>query len=224
MNADQLGTIFLLVAVAFMAYQGIRTQRPRDKAAPRASDRQEKASEELLFIAEATALLPDGIEAIQRLLERYTWQQILECTGVGTLHIELLRSIRSGREFDLLNPEASRPNEAEREAFREAKRAARTAAESFDRESWYQTPTTLTLKELVLGGFLESSPTVSSEDRTYIITIMPSGGRLLGLDKEFRNSTSRFEIPVRFFLSGEAQRNVSKLLRAAVSTDSARAA
>lgn len=213
----ELGTAVLIAIVAFMAYQGFKSSE--SKLPMNQLDKQPKEAEELLLVKEASSLLPDGNAAIRNLLQSFTWQQIFECYGLGTLEMELLRALESGGDVTLPSPKAKYLEEADRYVIREARQAAKSVQEEFDLDSWYQRPTTITLENLTTCGLVVTSPSVDPEERNYTVHFTPRGIMLTKLDETFRNRAFRFDIPTRFFSSAKARSEVGGLLRTVVESN-----
>lgn len=217
MSANEWQSVFLVSVVAFMAYQGFKSSNLSDRIkADKLKEREAERQEELAFIRSTTARLPDGDAVVLALRERYTWQQVFEGFGIGVLEMELLRRLASRSSISLPNPNAGEPNDQERKVLRDAKKAAGSLGEAQDFESWYQEPTVRTLEELWLAGLVDSQATGDTGGREFTVSITSRGRQLLKLDKKFRASDSRFEIPSRLFHTAEARSEFASVVRAAL--------
>ncbi|WP_149028903.1 hypothetical protein [Serpentinimonas barnesii] len=214
MSAKELESIFLIAVVVLMAYLGFRSSNMNNQIkADKLKKREEEIQEELAFIRSTRKHFPDREAVVSALLERYTWQQVFEGFGIGVLEMELLRSLRSCSSISLPNPNAVDLNNEERQVLRDAKKAADTFGEDRDLESCYQEPTVRTLRDLALAGLVDSQATGDTEGREFKVSITLRGRQLLKLDKKFRSTDSRFEIPSRLFQTTDARSEFASVVR-----------
>lgn len=217
MTSDQTGALFLFGIFAFMAYQGFKSSDQSVKLETEKKVAKEAENQEQLeFIRCKKALLPDCEAIVNSLRERYTWQQIFQAYGVGTLEMELLRVIPLQSTISLPNLTASDQTDEERRVLRDAKQARSFFYDHDDLETWIQEPTTQVLRELVDIGLVDATDIGYGDGRNFEVSITLRGEVLLELDEKFRDQKSRFEIPKNSFTTIETQRELSSLVRSMI--------
>lgn len=214
MTADQTGALLLFGMFAFMAYQGFKSadQSAKLETEKKVSNEAEN-QEQLEFIRGKKALLPDCEAIVNALRERYTWQQIFQAYGVGTLEMELLRMVPLQSTISLPNLKASDQTDEERRVLRDAKRARSTFDDHDDLETWIQEPTAETLWELVDSGLVDATEIGYGDGRDFKVDVTLRGELLLELDEKYRDQKSRFEIPKLTIMNIETQRELASLVR-----------
>lgn len=214
MTADQAGALFLFGIFAFMAYQGFKSSDQSAKLeAEKKVAKEAENQEQLEFIRGKKSLLPDCEALVNALRERYTWQQIFQAYGVGTLEMELLRMIPLQSTISLPNLTTSDQTDEERRVLRDAKQARSSFYDHDDLETWIQEPTAQTLSKLVDLGLVHATEIGYGGGRDFEVCVTLRGDALLVLDEKFRDQKSRFEIPSRYIETTEAQRELVSLIR-----------
>lgn len=217
MTADQTGALFLFGIFAFMAYQGFKSS---DQLAKSEEDKkltkEMESLEELEFVRGMRELLPDSDAIVSCLREKYTWQQIFQAYGIGTLEMELLREIPMQSTISLPNLKALDQTDEDRRVLINAERARSTFYARDDLETWIQEPTSQTLRELVDIGLVNATEIGYGGSRDFEVCLTLRGNVLLAFDEKFRDQKSRFEIPKRHISTIETQCELTSLVRSMI--------
>lgn len=177
------------IGVRAMTPRRVSTER-RDDVTELASRRLEVENEKNVFIEQARSLMPDRDATLRRLLERYSWQQLLMSMSMSKLHIELLRDVKSNPKVTLPNLRSKTHSRLERQAIDEAHKLARMAGDQSLWDSLIQVPTTDTLSDLKSHSLITTDPIVNEVDRNYNVKITQKGCCLIDLDNSYSNITS----------------------------------
>jgi hypothetical protein len=214
MSHNEITALLLIGVIGAMAYLGFQHSDDRklqtEELKKRAADDE---LEELRFVDVAYSKLSDCDAAISSLLERFTWQQILECFGAGVLEMELLRSAGDGTHMAIPDPHMDRKNSRAEYLIEEAKKAARDLDDEPNWSNYFQVPTTITLERLRALDLVDSRLDLHIFGGMHFVSANERGLRLLVLDDKFRNTSSRFEAPSTFFNSIEARSKVAELVQ-----------
>lgn len=197
MPTSVIGQLVLIVVVIGLIYLGIKATTPHRASNERGDDvaelgnrRLEVENEKSVFIEQARSLMPDRDATLRRLLERYSWQQLLMSLSMSKLHMELLRDVKRNPKVTLPNLENTVPSRLERQAIAEARKLARTVGYESLWDSLIQVATTNTLSDLRFQGLVTTDPTVNDNERTYKVKPTPKGRRVIDIDKSYSNIAS----------------------------------
>ena len=214
MQTNSIVIAIFLFIIIFMAYQGLKSQKNQDQIKiEKIKIQQDLDLEEEQFITDAIALLHRGpVAVIKKLLEKFTWEQLLECYGLGTISIELLRTIETGVNLTLPNTTGTHLNADEIRIIRKARNLAHAVNDEFDIQSWNQEPTTINLKKLVDKGLVTVDFPIDNNRRSYTVQLTSAGFNLQRIDRIFSYKQSRFEPAKNLFRLMKSRDRISTTL------------
>lgn len=146
---------------------------------------------DLAFVETAAHLMPDWSQALSRLKQKYGWIDLLECSGLNQLHVQLLRQIFDDDNVDLPNMLLTRTDEDSRRVLRDANELTHAPGWPEDVEAMIQEPTVQTLLDLARMGYVTAQPAGLEPTREYWVSLTPSGVALKRLDSQFRDRSDR---------------------------------
>ena len=174
--------------------------------------------EELAFIADAAALLPNGEAALAKLKSRYTWAEITETTRLSRKVRRAHRELSCSESITLPNMKRVPLGKEELAAVR----AARKEVTPMDHllgptvEELYNGFTVQTLSEIEWHGFVSVEPGIDDTNRTYKMSLTPLGKRFLKMERLFMDTNDGLGRPICGPESPAEKDAVAKVFRAAV--------
>jgi hypothetical protein len=198
------GIPLLVVFGLFVVFEFRRSagEAAMKKAAQAAEDEKrahvlaDEAAESAL-VRDATSKLPDLDGAMQLLLSRYGWIELLELVSIGALSLDALRSIEYSDQgyIELPNLESSTPGKEERRVVNEAAELNRHNPHywrdilDFGPEVSAQVPTVQHLRGLLTSGYVKTLQPIEPQRRQYQCALTEEGRGLLTLDWRFRKQS-----------------------------------